>query len=109
MHDPLACCLWHSYETEEQLLQKFQQYKSKYNKVYKTTDEEAKRFENWKISDQQIKRNLCDKKKTYTKAFTKLSDLSPEEFNRLASGFRPGYEFNKAADLYPKFEVLSPE
>jgi hypothetical protein len=32
IHDPLACCLWKTYETQEEIKEKFEQYKTKYNK-----------------------------------------------------------------------------
>jgi len=56
----------------------FAQWKAKHSKVYATAEEEALRFENFKVSVQRINRLNLGSKATF--ALNKFSDLTPAEF-----------------------------
>jgi len=75
----------------------FSAWKGQYNKVYSTAEEEAIRFENFKLSmDRILSRNADSQTKSF--GFTKFSDLSPEEFKSMYLGYnRP--------EVYPAVEV----
>jgi len=65
----------------------FTAWKAQYNKVYSTEEEEATRFQNFKLTLDRIEaRNAIASNTVY--GLTKFSDLSPEEFRATYLGSR---------------------
>ncbi|PIA34030.1 hypothetical protein AQUCO_03900140v1 [Aquilegia coerulea] len=91
--------------TEEQVVELFQQWKEKHNKVYNNEEENKKRFENFRaslrfVTEKNLEKRLGSSKSSHVVGLNKFADMSNEEFKeKYMSKIRKTRYNNKIIEL----------
>jgi len=91
----LAMCIGVALAVEESV--HWTNYKARYNKVYKSADEEAVRLAVFNMNLNKINQHNAEAQKgmhTFTVRMNKFGDLTSREFRSIVNGFKPSLKLN---------------
>jgi len=110
----LVLCLVIAYTYAKISDPEWDEYKTKFGKVYKTVEEEERHYQTYQVNRREVmehNQRYIDGKESYYKGINQFTDMTLSEVKQTSMGFKPKSDWNRnlARQHVPNFDKALPD